>query len=70
MARGSGYDGVVDAISYQLASGIDAQMQRFPFLCNELSSSIPKKTKELNIISSQNILPQQRKYSKEPRKYI
>jgi hypothetical protein len=43
MARGSGYDGVVDAISHQLASGIDAQMQRFPFLCNELSSSIPKK---------------------------
>jgi hypothetical protein len=32
MARGSRDDGVVDAISHQLASGIDAQVQRFSFL--------------------------------------
>jgi hypothetical protein len=43
MSRGSRDDGVVDAISHQLASGIDAQVQRFSFLSRVIQFQPPKR---------------------------
>jgi hypothetical protein len=52
MARGSRDDGVVDAISHQLASGIDAQVQRFSFLSRVIQFQPPQKGFDISFKNS------------------